>query len=917
MFATLPAVKPAKAEPIAVPGNELRAIKWFTLTHALGLVLFVTLMAALFWYLHLLEAQHNQQAMYRDIEWAQQSMRLKWRENQDRLMALANDWAQIKDKPTAQNSDMRSYLKSNPEVTYLALLDERRFVQWVAPTRRSGAVINRAVATQIDDSPAFAASTASQAESRAIFSAPFTGDDNEVIVELHAPVRREQRFVGTLIAAFSLNATLTYTLPREVQERYQISIVDQGGNLLVSTTPRQINEGNFHYELPLDPPGHGIRLRAYAYLTQQRIIDRTLLFAIAVLSLASIASLGMLWRHARRRLVAEFERDRLFTLSIDLMAIMRRNGGLDRVNPAFDQCLGPQPAGTLLSSLAHPDDRQRLDQAFAQLAHPAPGYPAAAFEARFRTVDRQWRWLRWSIRGDREASSNALYAVANDTTERKLAETALAAETSFRRAMEDSMATGMRALDMDGRITYVNRAFCQMLGLQESDLLGKGPPYAYWPTEDRDDHAANLATILAGKAPPSGLHVRVLRKGGMPMDVRMYVSALIDQTGQQTGWMTSMTDITEPTRIREELAAAQERFVTVLDELDAAVSVAPITPAQAAAPGATELLFVNRTYRRLFGAGGGGHVALSGVSGETREPSLDAPLERYVAQADRWFEVRSRDIRWVDERSVRMIVATDITRRREAEEQQRRQMEKLQVNSRLVTMGEMASSLAHELNQPLTAIANYCMGLTARVRLKTSHGLSVEPAEMLDALSKTAGQAERAGKVIRRIREFVKRSEPDHRDCEIATIIADTVGLAEIDARQHSVRLHVRVSDRLPTLSADPVLIEQVLLNLIKNGIDSMRQSAHRDLSIVVHARAGHAEFLVTDKGQGIADEIRDKLFEPFFTTKAEGMGMGLNICRSIVEAHKGRLWVNNNPGGGCTFGFTLPLDGVTVAAAA
>jgi C4-dicarboxylate-specific signal transduction histidine kinase len=257
-----------------------------------------------------------------------------------------------------------------------------------------------------------------------------------------------------------------------------------------------------------------------------------------------------------------------------------------------------------------------------------------------------------------------------------------------------------------------------------------------------------------------------------------------------------------------------------------------------------------------------------------------------------------------------MLMASDVTRRHAAEDRQREQEEKLGLTSRLVTMGEMASSLAHELNQPLTAIANYCMGLSARIRTRQRSGQPPEPDETLEALGKTAAQAERAGMVIRRIREFVKRSEPERRPCEAAAIIDETLGLAEIEARKHGIRIAVDLAPALPTLLADPILVEQVLLNLIRNALEAMQGQRRRELRVGVSLRADWVEFSVSDTGPGLSAEAAAKLFEPFFTTKQEGMGMGLNICRSIVESHQGRLWTEPAADGGCVFRFTLPVPG-------
>jgi len=521
---------------------------------------------------------------------------------------------------------------------------------------------------------------------------------------------------------------------------------------------------------------------------------------------------------------------------------------------------------------------------------------------------------------------------------------ALQAETAFRRAMEDSMLTGMRVLDMQGRITYVNPAFCRMLGFAEHELLGATAPFPYWPLERYKENYETLREMLTGETPPAGLEVRVRRRDGSNLDTRMYVSPLVDADGIQSGWMTSMTDITQSKRARQELAEAQERFLTVLDELDAAVSVCAIEPgAEIAATGTSlmnsagesgPLLFANRYYRSLLGDDTRSHRELSAALGpvaalgEARQRD-GLTLEVYSELAQRWFEVRTRTIQWVDGSPVRMQVATDITARKATQERERQQEEKVQLTSRLITMGEMASSLAHELNQPLTAISNYSMGTVARVRRNIATGATTDPVELLAMLQKTSAQAERAGHIIRRIREFVKRAEPRRRRCRLRGIVDDAVGFAEIEASKKQIAIRTQVPHDIADIDADPILIEQVLLNLIRNGCEAMDDRADRSgvREIVVAVRdvgmdAGdgpandHVEFAVSDRGKGIDSALYEKLFEPFYSTKAEGMGMGLNICRSIVEFHGGRLWAAANPDGGTIFRFTLPRRVGRMAAA-
>jgi len=474
---------------------------------------------------------------------------------------------------------------------------------------------------------------------------------------------------------------------------------------------------------------------------------------------------------------------------------------------------------------------------------------------------------------------------------RSRAEAALLAETSFRRAMENSMSTGMRVLDMQGRITYVNPAFCRLIGWDEAELLGCTAPFPYWIPERQQQQQEIMALLLSGQTPSSGFELEAQRRDGSRFTARMYVSPLRDPQGVQIGWMTSMTDITEPKRIREALTAAHERFMTVLEGLGDAISVVADTPQ------GLELLFANRTYRGIFGAQSGGH---SELTGGRLGRYTDETIEVFSATAQRWFEVHHRTLIWTDARRVRLQVARDITERRTHEEASRVQQAKVQLTSRLTTMGEMASSLAHELNQPLTAISNYNMGAVAMLRSgKASHE------EILAIMAKAAQQAERAGKIIHRIRDFVKRSGPQRQPVPVARLMDNAITFAEIDARRRRIEIALELPRDIPMVMADPILIEQVLLNLVKNGVEAMENSDYRTLHVRASARGNTVEIAVIDRGHGLEDP--ERLFEPFYSTKSEGLGMGLNICRTIIESHHGRLWVSANPEGGTIFRFTLP----------
>jgi PAS domain S-box-containing protein len=530
------------------------------------------------------------------------------------------------------------------------------------------------------------------------------------------------------------------------------------------------------------------------------------------------------------------------------------------------------------------------------------------------------------------------------TRRRLRTQDALLSETNFRRAMENSMPTGMRALDLDGRITYVNAAFCQMTQWREADLVGSLPPYVYWPAEDVKKLHEVLKQELLGESTASGVEMQVLRRDGRRFAARMYVSPLVDARGKQTGWMASMTDITEPKRIREELESSYERFITILEGLDASISVSTL--------GSKHLLFANKTYRQWFGeeshdqpdfvdtmlaAPSDGNTIddVDVLAGLPLGDVEDAPsenreiyLEATQNKASRWLEVRVRYLNWVDGHLAQMVIANDITARRNAEIFAAEQAARAQASSRLITMGEMASSVAHELNQPLAAIANYCSGITSRI-----NNNQINNEELLSAIEKTAKQAQRAGQIIQRIRSFVTRSAPNRTSSDMGVMVTEAIELVGIEVQRRRVQLTHHIAASLPSVFVDPILIEQVIVNLIKNaaeaidsgGVYSPKDMAKRLIDVRVKRKTmfinaemqDGIECIVEDTGQGIPPEVMARIFDSFFSTKADGMGIGLNLCRSIIESHHGRLTAENLYNGkltektitGCRFSFWLPTE--------
>lgn len=629
-----------------------------------------------------------------------------------------------------------------------------------------------------------------------------------------------------------------------------------------------------------------------------------------VLALIAVTGWGLAIANQQKQRVgrAEEERDLFFSLSLDIFCILDPDGLFLRINPAVLNVLGRKPEtlteGTSLLDIIHHDDIQPVRTSLASLSLGRP----VQFETRCRSGDGSWRWLSWSATP--QADGKLIHAVAHDITHQKSREESLQADSAFRRAMEDSVLTGLQATAQDGRILYVNRAFSELVGWSAAELAGRQPPYSFWADgEDEDDHQL-LREYMHHDAPEEGVDLTIRRRDGRLIDVRLHVSPLINDRGEQTGWMSAMTDITEQRRARAELQAANERITTVLDGLDAAVFVIE------AASG--DLLYSNLAYDAQ-------HLRSGQTSPDAipkpelgdypvdprRLGSADVPRELFDGElqhpvSGQWFHVRERALRWVDGRIVRLTVATDISELKRAEELNRQQEERLARTSRLITMGEMASTLAHELNQPLSAISNYAMGSVNRLK---SGRFNLE--EIVGAMEKASLQANRAGTIVRRIRDFVRKSEPRRTIVSLSRITEEALGIAEIEARRLGTRIDNRIPDDLSPVPADRIMIEQVLMNLVKNAAEAMQGTPMEERIIRIDACEKHnsIEVSVSDHGSGISTEHLDELFSPFFTTKQEGMGMGLNICRSIIEFHKGRLWVESNPEGGSIFRFTLALE--------
>ena len=246
----------------------------------------------------------------------------------------------------------------------------------------------------------------------------------------------------------------------------------------------------------------------------------------------------------------------------------------------------------------------------------------------------------------------------------------------------------------------------------------------------------------------------------------------------------------------------------------------------------------------------------------------------------------------------------DITERQDIQRRAGILQQELMHASRLSAMGEMASGIAHELNQPLTAIMNYTKA--ARRHLGRT---DPDPAPIADLVDKAGRQAERAAEIIKRLRRFIKKDEIERRLEPINTVVEEAAALALIGASNRNIELIFSLEDALPPVLMDRIEVQQVVLNILRNAIEAFEGTGERKIRISIRAAAPHqVEVDIRDNGPGLAPHVADDPFRPFQTTKADGMGIGLAISHTIIDAHGGRLWAENPPEGGAAFRFTLPV---------
>lgn len=469
---------------------------------------------------------------------------------------------------------------------------------------------------------------------------------------------------------------------------------------------------------------------------------------------------------------------------------------------------------------------------------------------------------------------------------------------------------------IDGIVTDWNRAAQTIFGYSAEEIIGK-PMAVLLPPDREDEERQILARIKKGEK-VDHFETRRRRKDGEIIDVSVTVSPVFDDQGVLIGASKIARDITAGRIAEHALREREAHLQSVLDTVPDAMVVIDTRGIIQSFSATAEKQFGYRPEEVV------GHN-VSMLMPEPYRSQHDGYLARYLATGERRIigigrlvvgqrkdgstfpmELAVGEMRSGERRFFTGFLR-DLTERQETQKRLQDLQAELIFMSRFTALGEMASTFAHELNQPLAAAANY---LNAARRLVASHPGEGRQ-EVSAAMEGAADQMLRAGQIIKRMRDFVARGECDRQAEDLRKLIEEASALALIGIKQTGV--HVSFDFDLGTgiVSVDKVQIQQVILNLMRNAIEAMENVARREL--IVSTRAvdpDTVEVAVADSGSGIAPEVAAKLFQPFVTTKRQGMGVGLSISRTIIEGHGGQLWAEPNPTGGTIFRLTLKRSG-------
>lgn len=563
-------------------------------------------------------------------------------------------------------------------------------------------------------------------------------------------------------------------------------------------------------------------------------------------------------------------------------------------------------------SVIHPDDRA-LVTAHAAAARKGTGSDDIEFRI-IRWSDKALRWVRISARTDYDEAGVLVrqIGVSEDITDRRLAADRLIASEEMLRLAQEAAGIGSFEWNLSSGEGRASRTAFNIFGMAPGDRINMPGLLHLVHPDDRDRVALNLRSAIGG-AEEGVIEHRILRPDdGELRWLRITGKTLPDERGALVRRVGIVEDITERTLAEARLRESEENYRFT-------VELSPQMPWTANADG-TRVEFKRPliSYPSIPAEGQTGDW-----TDDLTHPDDIAFRRRGWEESMRTgqpydceFRARRRDgsYRWVRSRGYprhdeagRVVkwygITEDVHAQRLAEQQLQRLQHELSQVARVSAMGTLASTLAHELNQPLTAVANYMAGSK---RLLLNHGAEAIPV-ITEALDNAARAAVQAGEIVRRLRDLVSRGEVNTQRVELPALVHEACELTFGDARDRSIELGLSFDEDAAVVLADRIQIQQVLVNLLRNAGEAIEKSETK-LVTVSSAPAANDQVIVRieDSGGGVAAQVKRHLFSPFVTTKETGMGVGLSICRSIVEAHGGQLWVEDAPGGGAAFCFTL-----------
>ena len=550
-------------------------------------------------------------------------------------------------------------------------------------------------------------------------------------------------------------------------------------------------------------------------------------------------------------------------------------------------------------ALVHPQDRNPMERSLQDCL-----YTGKMHDLDFRTTDGQWRRMR----GQAAANPAAADGIVLDIGARRSAQltnTRLAAIVSS----SDDAIIGKT---VDGIVTDWNNGAQMIFGYSAEEMIGR-PIALLLPPGLEDEEREILDRVRRGEK-VDHFETRRRRKDGGIIDVSVTVSPVWDNDGTLIGASKVARDITAARAAQAALQEREARLQSVLDTVPDAMVVIDTRGVMQSFSATAERLFGYRADEAV-----GKNVSL--LMPEPYRGQHDAYLARYMATGERHIigvgrlvvgqrkdgstfpmELSVGEMRSGERRFFTGFVR-DLTERQQTQQRLQDLQSELIFMSRFTALGEMASTLAHELNQPLTAVTSYLNG----ARRLLDGGKQADIPTARGAIDSAAEQTLRAGQIIKRLREFVARGESDRHAENLRGLIEEASALALVGVKETGVHVSFDFDPAIGLVLVDRIQIQQVILNLMRNAIEAMLEVETRELQLTARQiDAATVEIAVKDTGPGIAPEVAAKLFQPFITTKPQGMGVGLSICRTIVEAHGGQLWADANPGGGTVFRLTL-----------